>query len=82
MVVAAGSLWVTNQAAESVTRIDRVSGDTLATIPAVDDGPTGIVSLHGRIWVGNQYDATVDEIDPATQCRHPSVRYRELTPRC
>ena len=63
VAIAAGSVWVANQAALSVTRIDPVTGRTLAVIP-VGDGPNSIVGAHGKLWVSDEYGATVSEIDP------------------
>lgn len=64
MSVGAGSVWVTNEADDSVTRIDAVSGSA-ETIP-VGKGPVGIAFGAGAVWVANGGDGTVSRIDPET----------------
>ncbi len=62
---AAGSIWVTSQAADTVSRIDPATNTVTATIE-VGRKPTHISSGLGYLWVGNVGDGTISRIDPAT----------------
>jgi DNA-binding beta-propeller fold protein YncE len=64
VLLAQGSLWIANQSALNVTRVDPQSGRVLATIP-VGDGPHALAAAHGAIWTSNEYGGTVSRIDPA-----------------
>jgi YVTN family beta-propeller protein len=64
VAVGEGSVWVTNSADGTVSRIDPVS-NTSATIP-VGKGPQGIAVGEGAVWVANKLSNSVSRIDPAT----------------
>jgi YVTN family beta-propeller protein len=59
-----GSVWVTNSADNSVSRIDPRS-HVPVPIP-VGLSPAGVAVGAGGVWVANSGDATVSRIDPAT----------------
>ncbi len=59
-----GSVWVTNSADNSVSRVNPRSHDQVA-IP-VGTSPSGVAVGAGAVWVANSEDATVSRIDPAT----------------
>jgi YVTN family beta-propeller protein len=58
-----GAVWVTDSAANNVTRVDP-SG--LTTPIPVGNGPSAIASDAGGVWVTDTLDDTVVRIDPAT----------------
>jgi YVTN family beta-propeller protein len=60
-----GSVWVTNSAEDSVSRIDARSHNNSVPIP-VGASPAGVAVGAGAVWVANSEDATVSRIDPAT----------------
>jgi ABC-type transport system substrate-binding protein len=58
------SVWVTNSATNSVSRIDR---RTRVSFPiSVGSSPSGVAVGGGAVWVANSGDATVSKIDPGT----------------
>jgi ABC-type dipeptide transport system, periplasmic component len=59
----AGSMWVTNAAAGTVSRLDP---DTRRVITTIEVGgqPTGVVVADGVVWVSDQEDRSVAEISP------------------
>jgi YVTN family beta-propeller protein len=65
LAVGAGSLWVANHDAGTVTRIDQASGRVVADIP-VPSEPHRVAYGAGAAWVGNWHDNSVSRIDPAT----------------
>ncbi len=65
LVVAEGSVWLTNYTDSTVSRIDAHDYRLLATIP-VGDGPEGIAAGPGAIWVANNHTESVSRIDPTT----------------
>jgi len=60
----AGSLWVTNSADGTVTRIDPTTL-LVRTIP-VGHGPVAVVVNPAGVWVANAGDNTVVRVDPGT----------------
>ena len=58
-----GAVWLTDNEADNVTRVDRTG--VLSSIP-VGNGPTGITVGAGGVWVVNSLDDTVVRIDPGT----------------
>ncbi len=73
IAIGAGSVWVADALANTVTRIDRRSGRTLATI-RVGRNPYGVAFGAGSVWVTNTDDGTVSRIDPATDDVLATVR--------
>jgi YVTN family beta-propeller protein len=61
LTVANKSVWVANYTDQTVTRIDRATGD-IATIP-VGGHPTGLAAYRGIVWVWTLEDKLVP-IDP------------------
>ena len=61
----AGSVWVTNGADGTVTRIDPRGNHVEQTI-VVGSSPAGIAYGGGAIWVTNALDGSVSRIDPRT----------------
>ena len=58
-VEAAGDqVWVTNNADDTVTRIDPATNTAVATID-VDDGPVSPTITAGAVWVSNAEGGTV-----------------------
>jgi YVTN family beta-propeller protein len=60
----AGSLWVTNSADGTVTRID--PGTLVATTIPVGHGPDAVAVNAAGVWVANAGDDTLVRIDPDT----------------
>jgi YVTN family beta-propeller protein len=59
-----GSVWVTNSADDSVSRVD---AKTKSSVPIpVGSSPSGIAVGAGAVWVANSGDGTVSKIDPKT----------------
>jgi YVTN family beta-propeller protein len=69
----AGSLWVANNDAHTVSRVDPGRGVMIDTIP-VGNGPAGIAFGGGALWVTNSLDGTVTQIDPDTNTPLPPIR--------
>jgi YVTN family beta-propeller protein len=65
VAVGYGSVWVTDQIANTVVRVDAVSGRVIGLIP-VGREPIGIAVGDDGVWVANAADDTVSRIDPAT----------------
>src|SRR5450755_761798 len=59
----AGSIWVTNGADGTVTRIDPHGPNVEQTL-VVGSSPAGIAYGAGAIWVANALDGSVSRIDP------------------
>jgi YVTN family beta-propeller protein len=59
------ALWVTNEADDSVSRIDLSSGQVTGSI-RVGRIPRAIATGAGAAWVANTRDGTVTRIDPET----------------
>ncbi len=60
-----GSVWVTNFGSATITRIDPLTNEVIATIEG-GFGPEGIGFTHDAVWVANVRDGNVSRIDPAT----------------
>ena len=65
------SIWVTSSEPATVSRIDPASNTVTATIPTGGQGPWGLVSTPGAIWVANHRHSTTEKptvvrIDTAT----------------
>jgi YVTN family beta-propeller protein len=69
----AGSLWVANIDAHTVSRIDPAKQVVIDTIQ-VGTGPAGIAFGDGKVWVTNGTDGTVDEISPQTDTVVDTIR--------
>lgn len=67
-----GSLWVTTSA-QSVVRVDPADGSTQATV-ATGSGSRFMTVGHDAVWVMNQNDGTVSQIDPDTDTVVATVR--------
>jgi YVTN family beta-propeller protein len=65
ILVFAGSLWVTNKDAGTLTRIDPAKKRILATIHVGNQG-TQLAGGEGSVWVTNYAEDTVSRVDPAT----------------
>ena len=66
-----GATWVTDTAANNVTRIDPTG---LLTAIAVGNGPTGIAAGDGGVWVADSLDDAVVRIDPDTSSVTTTIR--------
>ena len=60
----AGAAWVTDTADGMLLRIDR-AGQVVDRIP-VGRGPAAVVAGAAEIWVANEFDNTVSEVNPRT----------------
>jgi YVTN family beta-propeller protein len=60
--VTSKAVWVANYRDQTVTRVDRAKGTSIATIP-VGGHPTGIASYRGDVWVWTLEERLV-RIDP------------------
>jgi YVTN family beta-propeller protein len=59
-----GAVWITDNSADNVTRVDPTG--LLTPIP-VGNGPSGIAVGEGGVWVADSLDNTVVRIDPSSQ---------------
>jgi DNA-binding beta-propeller fold protein YncE len=57
-------LWVTDQAAGTLLRVDPATGELLATIP-VGEAPSAVAIEDGTVWVTDARDQTIRAIDLA-----------------
>ena len=58
----AGAVWVTDSADDLLLRVDS-AGQVIDRIP-VGSGPAGVTVGDGEVWVANQLDGTVSEVNP------------------
>jgi peptide/nickel transport system substrate-binding protein len=63
LTTAAGSIWVANNLAGTVSRIDPSSLKVLATV-AVGASPSALAAADGSVWVGSESSDSVSRIDP------------------
>jgi YVTN family beta-propeller protein len=66
MTAGFGSLWVTQSAAGTVSRVDLRTRTIRQTI-RVGGGPSAITVAAGDVWVANTLDGSVSRIDPNTE---------------
>ena len=66
VAVGEGSVWVTSQSEDTVTRLDPATGRLLGRAIRVGSQPTDIAVGGGAVWAANsgQTDGTVSRIDP------------------
>jgi DNA-binding SARP family transcriptional activator len=62
LVVAYDSLWVANYRDQTVTRLDRASGHSIATI-AIAGHPSSLIAYGGDVWVWT-VESSLVRIDP------------------
>ena len=62
-VYGAGATWITDTADDRLLQVDQ-SGQVVDRIP-VGHGPEGVTVGSGQVWVANQLDGTVSEVNPA-----------------
>ena len=62
----AGAVWVTDDADNTVSRIDPTSANAVTATAPVGQEPTGVAVGAGAVWVANTQDDTVARIDPET----------------
>ncbi len=65
------SVWLTNDVANTVTRID--PGTQAATDVAVGEAPVALAIGDGSIWVANAVDKTIWRLDAATMTKTAEV---------
>ncbi len=53
-------------AGDRIQKIDPKTGRVLATIPAPDDGASGLAWAEGTLWVGQYRDRRIHQVDPQT----------------
>src|SRR5919108_1652143 len=62
----AGGVWITDDADNTVTRLDPSSENAVIGTTSVGQGPTAVAVGAGAVWVANTQDNTVSRIDPRT----------------
>lgn len=62
----AGSLWVANAKANTVSRIDPATNAVVATIPISGGGPTDVLVTHGYAWVTSYTGNALYRVDLST----------------
>jgi YVTN family beta-propeller protein len=62
----AGGVWITDDADNTVTRLDPSSENAVIGTISVGQGPTAVAVGAGAVWVANTQDDTVSRIDPRT----------------
>jgi YVTN family beta-propeller protein len=73
VAVGAGSVWLADGLAGTVTRIDPVSGVAAATI-TVGHAPSGLAVGEGAVWVADSLDNAVFRIDAGSNEVSAAVR--------
>lgn len=58
----AGAAWITDSADDLLLRVDSAN-QVIDRIP-VGRGPAGVTVAGGEVWVANEFDGTVSEINP------------------
>jgi len=59
----AGATWITDTADDLLLRVDS-AGRVVDRVP-VGRGPAGVAVESGQVWVANQLDGTISEVNPA-----------------
>jgi len=59
----AGATWVTDTADDLLLRVD--SAEQVVDRIPVGRGPAGVAVESGQVWVANQLDGTISEVNPA-----------------
>jgi DNA-binding SARP family transcriptional activator/streptogramin lyase len=67
-----GVVWVTNEHADTVTRVDG-SGAVAIAVIEVGDRPTHVAAANGSIWISLRLDDVVVQVDARTSL--PVARY-------
>jgi YVTN family beta-propeller protein len=73
VAIGAGSVWLADDLAGTITRIDPVSGVAAATI-TVGHAPSGLAVGEGAVWVADSLDNSVFRIDPGSNEVSATVR--------
>jgi YVTN family beta-propeller protein len=68
----AGAAWITDSADDRLLRVDS-AGQVVDRIP-VGRGPAGVTVAGGEVWVANEFDGTVSEVNPAAGTVVATVR--------
>jgi DNA-binding beta-propeller fold protein YncE/tRNA A-37 threonylcarbamoyl transferase component Bud32 len=66
LAVGAGSVWVTNTADGSISRVDPETARVLGNPLDVGGRPTNVAAGGGRVWVVDNFGGRLIPIDPAT----------------
>jgi class 3 adenylate cyclase/streptogramin lyase len=66
VVLSGGSVWVSNEADSTVTRIDPETGKVQTTIKEQVDGPKGLTATADAVWVLSYPDSWVTRIESLT----------------
>jgi YVTN family beta-propeller protein len=70
MDVGDGAVWVTDNHADTVTRVDRTG--SLTPIP-VGNGPNGIAVGAGGVWIADSLDNKIARIDPGSRSETSTI---------
>jgi YVTN family beta-propeller protein len=62
----AGSVWITDDTDNTVTRLDPANEGAVVGTTSVGQGPRAVAVGAGAVWVANTQDDTVSRIDPRT----------------
>ena len=62
-----GSIWVTNEQGDELTRIDPDTGEVSGDPIRVGKRPTGVRTGEGSVWVANSAADTISRINPKTR---------------
>ena len=68
----AGASWVTDSADNMLLRVDP-AGQVIDRIP-VGHGPAGVVIADGKVWVANELDGNVSEVNPGSGTQVAAIR--------
>jgi peptide/nickel transport system substrate-binding protein len=70
----AGSVWVTDDDDNTVTRLDPASDGAVIGTTSVGQAPTALAVGAGAVWVANTEDDTVSRINPRTATVTDTIR--------
>lgn len=67
LAVGTDAVWVANRDDDTVTRLDRATGETTDTIPVGNEPLAIALDPLGQVWVANNEDSTLARIDPRSR---------------
>ncbi|HEX6488704.1 MAG TPA: hypothetical protein VF137_07520 [Candidatus Dormibacteraeota bacterium] len=66
LTASATDVWVTSYFDNAVVHVDAVANRVIATLNGFPDGPTGIATGFGSVWVASSRTASLVRLDPRT----------------
>jgi virginiamycin B lyase len=73
MLVTDDAVWITSYEDDAIVRVDPAGASVAAVIRRPGQGPTGLASSSGFLWVANSRGASVSRINPKTNAVDQTV---------